>query len=168
MDRGGPPETAERIYELHCLGCHGKTGEGTYGSNIQGLKRPIEDIVKVIAEGAGRMPAFRGHLTDEQEDDEAAAAPERSAADTSTRFKLSAADSEADWQDTRELESLPKPYGRSERDNPYELWTALKAGCKLERGELKPVAAFAQLSPEDQKQWTLDNFNAVSESQLSP
>src|SRR4051812_337318 len=61
-----PPETVERVYELHCLGCHGKKGEGTYGSNIQGLKRPIADIAKVISDGAGKMPSFQGHLTDEQ------------------------------------------------------------------------------------------------------
>jgi mono/diheme cytochrome c family protein len=63
---GGEPETVERVYELHCLGCHGKRGEGAYGSNIQGLKRPIADIAKVIADGAGKMPSFRGHLTDAQ------------------------------------------------------------------------------------------------------
>jgi mono/diheme cytochrome c family protein len=63
---GSPPETVEREYELHCVGCHGTKGEGTYGSNIQGLKRPVADIAKVIAEGSGKMPSFRGHLTEDQ------------------------------------------------------------------------------------------------------
>jgi mono/diheme cytochrome c family protein len=61
-----PPETVQRSYELHCLGCHGARGEGAWGSNIQGLKTSVTEITAVIANGAEKMPAFKGHLTDEQ------------------------------------------------------------------------------------------------------
>ena len=60
------PETPERIYTLHCLGCHGAKGEGAMGSNIQGLNRTTNQMVAVIANGEGKMPAYRGHLSDEQ------------------------------------------------------------------------------------------------------
>jgi cytochrome c6 len=61
------PETAQRLYAQHCLGCHGPTGAGaTYGPNIQGLHRTIDQIVAVIASGRGRMPAFTGDLSEEE------------------------------------------------------------------------------------------------------
>jgi mono/diheme cytochrome c family protein len=59
-----PAESTERSYELHCLGCHGRKGEGAWGSNIQGLKSPVSEIVRVIAKGEGKMPAYGGHLTE--------------------------------------------------------------------------------------------------------
>jgi cytochrome c551 len=62
----GKAETTERVYELHCLGCHGARGEGVSGSNIQGLKSSVEQIGTVIADGVGKMPGFKGHLTEAQ------------------------------------------------------------------------------------------------------
>jgi mono/diheme cytochrome c family protein len=59
----GASETPQRIYEWHCLGCHGAKGEGPWGPNIQGLNRSIDQIVAVIADGRGKMPAFGGHLS---------------------------------------------------------------------------------------------------------
>jgi mono/diheme cytochrome c family protein len=59
-------ETTERVYELHCLGCHGARGEGISGSNIQGLKSSVEQIGTVIADGVGKMPGFKGHLSEAQ------------------------------------------------------------------------------------------------------
>ena len=59
-------ETTARVYELHCLGCHGASGEGAWGSNIQGLKSSVTTIAAVIGNGQGKMPAFKGHLTPEQ------------------------------------------------------------------------------------------------------
>ena len=61
-----PPETPRRIYTLHCLGCHGARGEGAMGSNIQGLNRSIDQMVAIIANGQGKMPDYRGHLSDQQ------------------------------------------------------------------------------------------------------
>jgi mono/diheme cytochrome c family protein len=58
-----PSETVERVYELHCVGCHGARGEWAWGSNIQDLKSSLEEIATVIADGAGKMPGFKGHLT---------------------------------------------------------------------------------------------------------
>src|SRR5437773_9010787 len=60
---GRPVETTERVYELHCLGCHGAKGEGPWGPNIQDLNLTVDQIVAVIAEGRGKMPAFGGHLS---------------------------------------------------------------------------------------------------------
>jgi len=57
-------ETPELSYAQHCLGCHGAKGEGAMGSNIQSLKRTTDQIVAVIANGEGKMPPFRGHLSD--------------------------------------------------------------------------------------------------------
>jgi cytochrome c551 len=67
-DAGQPHavESTERIYELHCLGCHGARGEGPWGPNIQGLKCSVTEIAAVIANGQGKMPAFKGHLSEEQ------------------------------------------------------------------------------------------------------
>ena len=60
------PETPQRIYEWHCLGCHGAHGEGAWGPNIQSLNRTDQEIVSVIANGQGKMPAFKGHLSEAQ------------------------------------------------------------------------------------------------------
>jgi mono/diheme cytochrome c family protein len=59
-------ETVERSYELHCVGCHGDKGQGAWGSNIQNLTTSVEEIAVVIANGAEKMPAYKGHLTEEQ------------------------------------------------------------------------------------------------------
>lgn len=59
-------ESPQRVYELHCLGCHGARGEGPWGPNIQGLKLTEAQIVAIIADGRGKMPAFKGHLSDAQ------------------------------------------------------------------------------------------------------
>jgi mono/diheme cytochrome c family protein len=61
-----PHESPQRVYELHCLGCHGAHGEGPWGPNIQGLKLTEEQIVAIIANGQGKMPAFKGHLSETQ------------------------------------------------------------------------------------------------------
>ncbi len=53
----------QQEYVWHCLGCHGTHGEGTWGPNIQGLNRTDPQIISVIANGQGKMPAFRGHLS---------------------------------------------------------------------------------------------------------
>ena len=57
-------DTPQLIYAQHCLGCHGARGEGAMGSNIQSLNRSIDQIVAVIANGQGKMPSFRGDLSD--------------------------------------------------------------------------------------------------------
>ena len=36
------------------------------GSNIQGLNRSIDQMVAIIANGQGKMPDYRGHLSDQQ------------------------------------------------------------------------------------------------------
>jgi cytochrome c551 len=57
------PETPQLSYAQHCLGCHGQSGEGAYGPNIQGLNRTLDQIVAVVTTGRGKMPPFGGHLS---------------------------------------------------------------------------------------------------------
>jgi cytochrome c6 len=59
-------ETPQQIYAQHCLGCHGARGEGAMGSNIQSLNRSIDQIVSVIRNGQGKMPAFQGDLSEKR------------------------------------------------------------------------------------------------------
>lgn len=59
-------ETPRQLYAQHCLGCHGPSGEGLYGPNIQGLNRSVRQITAVIASGSGRMPSFTGDLSEDR------------------------------------------------------------------------------------------------------
>lgn len=60
------------IYDKQCIGCHGADGKGNpamikvmgeKGLNITGTetkKKSDEELLKVIAQGAGKMPAAKG------------------------------------------------------------------------------------------------------------
>jgi mono/diheme cytochrome c family protein len=60
------------IYDKQCIGCHGADGKGNpamikvmgeKGLNITGkdtMKRSDEELLKVIAQGSGKMPAAKG------------------------------------------------------------------------------------------------------------
>lgn len=50
-----PAEAGRRLFETHCLECHGPTGEGGVGGDIRGLDRAI--IGRAIG-GIEQMPAF--------------------------------------------------------------------------------------------------------------
>ena len=58
----------EVVFKTHCVSCHGSRGEGNIGPNLTDKNwknvRQIEDIAKVIAEGAadGAMPSWEGRL----------------------------------------------------------------------------------------------------------
>ena len=66
------------LYEKSCAGCHGPDGKGNEkmakllgdkGLNIVGnetKKKSDEQLLKIIAEGAGKMPASKKLTTDEQ------------------------------------------------------------------------------------------------------
>lgn len=69
----GPVSVAradEALYAKRCAVCHGKDGKGTpagkkMGTQDLGATRLSEaEIVKVIAEGRGKMTAFGGKLSD--------------------------------------------------------------------------------------------------------
>lgn len=61
------PTTGAGIYRQYCLTCHGADGQGGVGPALAGrmiAKYPdIADQINVVANGTGRMPAFRGNLS---------------------------------------------------------------------------------------------------------
>jgi hypothetical protein len=68
-DGGGAPIAANvpvtEIMEKSCK-CHGPGGKGGNAPVIAGSAKTEEELVKIITDGKGKMPAFKGKLTDEQ------------------------------------------------------------------------------------------------------
>jgi cytochrome c551 len=56
----------EKLYEMHCLNCHGEQLKGGYGPSLEkvGSKYSEEEILKILAEGTGRMPSQK-YIPDE-------------------------------------------------------------------------------------------------------
>lgn len=69
MGRGGPVAanaTGDEIYQQKC-GCHGPGGKGGRAPVLTGGGGKSEDeLVKIIHDGKGKMPAFGAQLTDDQ------------------------------------------------------------------------------------------------------
>ncbi|BDG06281.1 c-type cytochrome [Anaeromyxobacter oryzae] len=65
-------DEAPALFSQKCAVCHGKDGKGTPAGQKMGakdltaLKLSHEDLVKDISNGQGKMPAFKGKLTDAQ------------------------------------------------------------------------------------------------------
>jgi mono/diheme cytochrome c family protein len=67
----GDADSGKALYEKSCVGCHGADGKGNEkmakllgdkGLNIVGnetKKKSDEQLMKVLAEGAGKMPASK-------------------------------------------------------------------------------------------------------------
>lgn len=61
-------EVGKIVYQANCISCHGRDGGGLQGPNLTDDNyknvREIEDLAKVVAEGAnnGAMPAWRTRL----------------------------------------------------------------------------------------------------------
>ncbi|NMO94404.1 c-type cytochrome [Paenibacillus lemnae] len=55
-------------YKQNCLSCHGGQLEGGFGPGLQtiGSKLTQEDIINVITNGQGRMPAFEKRLEENE------------------------------------------------------------------------------------------------------
>lgn len=52
------------IYKAKCRGCHGGDGHGGSGPSLVGeAGHSVEELSKVISDGDGKMPAFKGQLT---------------------------------------------------------------------------------------------------------
>jgi mono/diheme cytochrome c family protein len=74
---GGDADSGKALYEKSCAGCHGADGKGNEkmakligdkGLNIVGdetKKKSDEQLLKMIAEGSGKMPASK--LTKEEQ-----------------------------------------------------------------------------------------------------
>ena len=70
---GGVPEdaTGKEIYVQVCARCHGEDLRGDIGLPLVGedarlIDKPERYFVQSISAGIGRMPSFRGTLSDEQ------------------------------------------------------------------------------------------------------
>lgn len=65
---------AADLYAKKCAICHGKDGKGSAGGIKMGVKDLAKetaseaDLVKDIANGKGKMPAFKGKLTEAEID----------------------------------------------------------------------------------------------------
>jgi mono/diheme cytochrome c family protein len=71
-------DAGKAAYEKNCAGCHGADGKGNpalaktlgeKGLNIVGketIQKPDEALLKIIGEGAGKMPANKKLTKDEQ------------------------------------------------------------------------------------------------------
>ena len=62
----------ERIYIMYCTSCHGYDGTGLGGMGADfvndktRLTKPDAELINDIRNGEGRMPAWRGILTDQE------------------------------------------------------------------------------------------------------
>lgn len=70
---GGVPEdaTGQEIYVQVCARCHGEdlsggTGVPLVGEDARSIDKPERYFVQSISAGIGRMPSFRGTLSEEQ------------------------------------------------------------------------------------------------------
>ena len=68
---GADAPAAAEIYAKRCAGCHGKDGKGDTpmaqklgAKDISALPGSPADIQKTIEAGKGKMPAFKGKITD--------------------------------------------------------------------------------------------------------
>ena len=74
MPRSAAAATAAETYKAKCAMCHGENGKGetTMGKNMKlrdlgsadVQKLSDADLTKVIADGKGKMPAYKGKLAD--------------------------------------------------------------------------------------------------------
>jgi cytochrome c551 len=64
---GGAATGGPAIFAQHCAGCHGTGGQGGKAPNLAAeAGHPEADLRKVIESGDGKMPSFKGKLTDAQ------------------------------------------------------------------------------------------------------
>ena len=68
-------QKTQDLYKSRCQGCHGADGKATSMGKKLGAKdfqdpdvanASKADLVKITSEGKGKMPAYKGKLTDEQ------------------------------------------------------------------------------------------------------
>jgi mono/diheme cytochrome c family protein len=62
------PPSGSAIYAANCAACHGAEGQGGVGPPLQGIGEvhTIAELVEVITNGRGAMPAWRDQLTPAQ------------------------------------------------------------------------------------------------------
>lgn len=75
---GADVSGGKAVYEKSCVGCHGKDGKGNPGmakvlgekgldlTSKEATQKSDEQLLKIIVEGAGKMPAQKSLSKDEQ------------------------------------------------------------------------------------------------------
>ncbi len=65
---GTAAASGEAIYKKSCISCHGDQLQGAMGPNLQkiGSKMNKDQIVTIVSNGKGAMPAFKGKLSDNE------------------------------------------------------------------------------------------------------
>ena len=60
--------SSDPYYQKNCVHCHGKSGEGhgDRGPSLQMTQLEVDQIKAVIESGRGKMPGFKGKLTDDR------------------------------------------------------------------------------------------------------
>lgn len=63
---GTAAANGQAIYKQNCISCHGDTLQGGVGPNLTkvGAKYSKDQIVTIVSNGKGAMPAFKGKLSD--------------------------------------------------------------------------------------------------------
>lgn len=63
-----PPPTPDGavVYATNCASCHGKNAEGAGGPALKPTSLSFDEMYQVIADGRGRMPAFRGRIAESE------------------------------------------------------------------------------------------------------
>jgi cytochrome c551 len=63
-----PPPDGAAIYAANCAVCHGADGSGGVGPSLQGIGQvhTVDELVQVITNGRGAMPAWRNTLSTAQ------------------------------------------------------------------------------------------------------
>jgi cytochrome c551 len=64
----GPPPDGAAIYSANCAACHGADGSGGAGPDLRGIgeAHTLDELIQVITDGRGAMPAWRNTLSAEQ------------------------------------------------------------------------------------------------------
>ena len=62
--------SANADYKAKCAGCHGANGEGKAALKTAPMKdaasKSADELTKAITDGKGKMPAYKGKLTEAQ------------------------------------------------------------------------------------------------------
>jgi cytochrome c551 len=63
-----PPADGAAIYSANCAACHGADGSGGAGPDLRGIgeMHTIDELIEVITNGRGGMPAWRDELSAEE------------------------------------------------------------------------------------------------------
>ena len=65
------PLQGVKLYQLHCINCHGANGAGEIPnvpdfSRGERLLQPDDTLLETIKSGKGMMPAYRGMFSDDE------------------------------------------------------------------------------------------------------